>query len=89
VAFGEAVAQANSSQKGRWGSFDPPAVTLDKISKALMLGQQFLSFIETHSLQAFYPSTPRRVADLQAAALQYRDVVKGGGKGRRAGNGRS
>jgi hypothetical protein len=80
AAFGSARDKASVSQKP--GSSDSLAVTLDKINKALMLGQQVLSHVESHSLTRF-PHVPHQVADLQVAASTYRDAVKGLGKGRR------
>jgi hypothetical protein len=81
-AFGKARAQAAVSQRDKRA---PPAETLDKIQKALMLGHQLLSYAETHSITEFFPITPHQVTELQSAASKYRDVVKGIGKGRREG----
>jgi hypothetical protein len=80
-AYDIARAQASNSQKA-WND-DSLAVTLDKINKAIMLGQQVLSYAETHAISDYFPLVPQQVADLQVAASTYRDAVKGRGKGRR------
>jgi hypothetical protein len=82
-AFGTARVEARISQTGR---SDPPALTMDKINKALMLGRQVLSFLETHSNTGFHPlapQVPRLVAELQTAASEYRDIAKGLSRGGR------
>jgi hypothetical protein len=62
-----------------------PHDKLDKASKALMLGQELLSFAEEHSLSGLVSHMHMRLPELQADVQQFREVCKGLGKGKHKG----